>query len=120
MKNIFCTFLIIVLSLYYSCEKNPAALERLLATGNATLTHKYKGVEQDGGRFSKLLMEVREEFRGKRIINFEQSFSAERQEEILNNFATKHNMTKEAARKYIDDAIASKGQEVIDKLNECY
>ena len=103
-----------------SFEQNPAALERLLATGNATLTHKYKGVEQDGGRFSKLLMEVREEFRGKRIINFEQSFSAERQEEILNNFATKHNMTKEAARKYIDDAIASKGQEVIDKLNECY
>ena len=103
-----------------SFEQNPVALDKLLATGNATLTHEYKGVEQDNGRFSKLLMEVREELRGKIIINFEQSFSPERQEEILNNFATKHNMTKEAAREYIDSAIASKGQEVIDKLNECY
>jgi predicted NAD-dependent protein-ADP-ribosyltransferase YbiA (DUF1768 family) len=46
-----------------SFMQNPAALERLLATGNATLTHKYKGVEQDKGRFSKLLMEVRDELR---------------------------------------------------------
>lgn len=44
-----------------SFQQNPAALEKLLATGNATLTHKYKGVEQDKGRFSKLLMEVRKE-----------------------------------------------------------
>jgi predicted NAD-dependent protein-ADP-ribosyltransferase YbiA (DUF1768 family) len=42
-----------------SFEQNPKALEQLLATGNAELTHKYKGVEQDNGRFSKLLMEVR-------------------------------------------------------------
>ncbi len=46
-----------------SFEQNPDALEKLLATGNATLTHKYKGVEQDNGRFSRLLMEVREELR---------------------------------------------------------
>ena len=47
-----------------SFEKNPDALAKLLATGNATLTHKYKGKEQDNGRFSKILMEVRDELRG--------------------------------------------------------
>jgi predicted NAD-dependent protein-ADP-ribosyltransferase YbiA (DUF1768 family) len=47
-----------------SFKQNPDALQKLLATGNATLTHKYKGVEQDNGRFSKLLMEVRDELRG--------------------------------------------------------
>jgi predicted NAD-dependent protein-ADP-ribosyltransferase YbiA (DUF1768 family) len=46
-----------------SFEQNPDALQKLLATGNATLTHKYKGLEQDNGRFSKLLMEVRDELR---------------------------------------------------------
>jgi predicted NAD-dependent protein-ADP-ribosyltransferase YbiA (DUF1768 family) len=44
--------------------QNPDALQKLLATGNTTLTHKYKGAEQDKGRFSKLLMEVRDELRG--------------------------------------------------------
>jgi len=47
-----------------SFRKNPDALAKLLATGNATLTHKYNGVEQDNGRFSKILMEVRDELRG--------------------------------------------------------
>jgi len=47
-----------------SFKQNPDALAKLLATGNATLTHKYKGVEQDKGRFSKLLMEVRDELGG--------------------------------------------------------
>ncbi len=46
-----------------SFEQNPEALKKLLATGNATLTHMYNGVEQDKGRFSKLLMEVRGELR---------------------------------------------------------
>lgn len=45
-----------------SFEQNPQALQRLLATGNATLTHT-----QDKGKwgteFPKLLMEVREELR---------------------------------------------------------
>ncbi len=45
--------------------ENPEALEKLLATGNAQLTHKVKGVEQDKGRFSKVLMEVRTELGGK-------------------------------------------------------
>jgi hypothetical protein len=46
-----------------SFKQNPDALAKLLATGNATLTHKYGGVEQDKGRFSKLLMQVRNELK---------------------------------------------------------
>jgi len=50
-----------------SFEQNPQALQRLLATGNATLTHT-----QDKGKwgteFPKLLMEVREELRGKQPV----------------------------------------------------
>jgi len=49
--------------LYASFKQNPEALQKLLATGNATLTHKYKGLEQDNGRFSKLLMQVRDELK---------------------------------------------------------
>jgi len=45
--------------------QNPQALQRLLATGNATLTHT-----QDKGKwgteFPRLLMEVREELRGQK------------------------------------------------------
>jgi len=48
-----------------SFEQNPSALKALLATGNAELTHMYRGIEQDKGRFSKLLMEVREELKPK-------------------------------------------------------
>jgi ribA/ribD-fused uncharacterized protein len=47
------------IALLASFIQNPNALRRILSTGNAELTHKYKGVEQDNGRFSKLLMEVR-------------------------------------------------------------
>jgi hypothetical protein len=42
--------------------QNPQAAAELLATGNALLTHKNEvGVEQDNGRFSRLLMEIREQ-----------------------------------------------------------
>lgn len=48
--------------LYYSFKENPTALQKLLATGNAELTHT-----QDKGKwgteFPKLLMEVREELK---------------------------------------------------------
>ena len=50
-----------------SFEQNPQALQELLDTGDATLTHKFKGKEQDGGRFSRLLMEVREELRASNL-----------------------------------------------------
>jgi len=51
---------------------------------------------------------------------FESSFSTERQKEILSNFAAKHKMSEEQALKYINEAINTKGEEVIKKLNECY
>jgi len=51
-----------------SFGSNPQAIQRLLATGNATLTHR-----QDRGKwgteFPKLLMEVRNELREQRPIN---------------------------------------------------
>lgn len=47
-----------------SFEQNPQAKQRLLNTGDAIITHKNKnGEEQDNGRFSRLLMEIREEFK---------------------------------------------------------
>ena len=70
--------------------------------------------------FSKEWVDTGKLSQSSKTINFEKSFSPKRQEEILNNFATKHKMTKEAARKHINEAIASKGQEVINKLKECY
>jgi predicted NAD-dependent protein-ADP-ribosyltransferase YbiA (DUF1768 family) len=46
-----------------SFEQNPDALEKLLATGNATLTHTQDKTKW-GAEFPRLLMEVREELRG--------------------------------------------------------
>lgn len=47
-----------------SFEQNPQAKQRLLDTGDAIITHKNKaGEEQYDGKFSRLLMEIREEFR---------------------------------------------------------
>lgn len=51
---------------------------------------------------------------------FTSSFSNKEQETILTNFIAKHPMTKEDALKYINNAVATKGQTVIDKLKECY
>lgn len=51
-----------------SFEQNPDAKQRLLNTGDAIITHKnQQGVEQDNGRFSRLLMEIRDEFRNENI-----------------------------------------------------
>ncbi|YP_010510088.1 DNA helicase [uncultured phage cr29_1] len=47
-----------------SFEQNPQALQRLLSTGNATLTHVQDNSKW-GKEFPKLLMEVREELRKK-------------------------------------------------------
>jgi hypothetical protein len=51
---------------------------------------------------------------------FEEAFTSKRQKEIVTNFAKKHNFSEEKALDYINNAIATKGQQVIDKLNECY
>ena len=48
------------IALRASFEQNPKALERLLATGNATLTHTQDNTRW-GKEFPKLLMEVRKE-----------------------------------------------------------
>ena len=50
-----------------SFVQNPDKLEKLLETGNMQITHKLGGIEQDNGRFSKVLMEVRDELRGDQI-----------------------------------------------------
>jgi predicted NAD-dependent protein-ADP-ribosyltransferase YbiA (DUF1768 family) len=50
-----------------SFTQNPDKLEKLLETGNMQITHKLGGVEQDNGRFSKVLMEVRDELRGDQV-----------------------------------------------------
>jgi predicted NAD-dependent protein-ADP-ribosyltransferase YbiA (DUF1768 family) len=46
-----------------SFTQNPDKLQTLLDTGNMQITHKIGGVEQDKGRFSKIIMEVRDELR---------------------------------------------------------
>lgn len=47
-----------------SFKQNSKDLNKLLATGDAVITHKNaKGEEQDNGRFSRLLMEIKEELR---------------------------------------------------------
>lgn len=51
----------IMLNLMYdSFLNNPEASKKLLLTGNAVLTHKFNGVEQDNGRFSEVITLVRE------------------------------------------------------------
>jgi exodeoxyribonuclease-5 len=65
-----------------SFEQNPQALQELLDTGNATLTHKFKGKEQDGGRFSKLLMEVREELRDQGFYNVDNLMTTSNEQDV--------------------------------------
>ena len=68
-----------------SFEQNPQALQRLLATGNATLTHT-----QDKGKwgteFPRLLMEVRDELRGNNTLQQSQESS---QQKYQGSFASK-------------------------------
>lgn len=53
-------------------------------------------------------------------LSFEQAFSPERQESIINNFISKHKGTRETALKSIKEAIAQEGQSAINLFNECY
>ncbi len=51
----------IMLNLMFdSFSQNKEAADRLVNTGNATLTHKRNGVEQDNGRFSEVISVVRD------------------------------------------------------------
>jgi hypothetical protein len=47
-------------------------------------------------------------------------FSDERRKGILSNFATKHKMTEEQAKTYINDALQKDRENTIAKLKECY
>jgi predicted NAD-dependent protein-ADP-ribosyltransferase YbiA (DUF1768 family) len=47
-----------------SFEQNPEARKDLTNTGDSVITHKnQQGIEQDNGRFSRLLTKLREEFK---------------------------------------------------------
>lgn len=48
---------------FESFAQNPDARDGLLATGQARLTHRKQGVEQDAGRFSRVLTRVRDDLR---------------------------------------------------------
>ena len=61
-----------------SFKQNPQALQRLLATGNATLTHT-QGKGKWDTEFPRLLMEVREELRKENTINQGNSSSNKKQ-----------------------------------------
>ena len=47
-------------------------------------------------------------------------FSADRRREIIINFATKHKMTEEQAKNYINSALQKDRENTIAKLKECY
>lgn len=46
-----------------SFEQDATARQALLDTGDAVLTHQYKGKEMDNGRFSRVLTKIREELK---------------------------------------------------------
>ena len=101
-----------------SFEQNPQALQKLLDTGNATLTHKFKGKEQDGGRFSRLLMEVREELKdigqpgylsGRVVRNPDGTLSIDKrdlnklEDDIKNEFGPQQDVTPKENKKQVDE-----------------
>lgn len=49
------------MKMYY--KQNTEAAQKLIDTGEARITHKAYGKEQDGGRFSRLLMKIRGELK---------------------------------------------------------
>jgi hypothetical protein len=59
---------------------------------------------------------------GEKVITLDESteFTPERKQEIITNFATKHKMTEEEAKNYINDALQKDSENTINKLKECY
>ena len=49
-----------------------------------------------------------------------EDFTSERKQEILSNFATKHKLTEEQAKNYINEALQKDRENTITKLKECY
>ena len=84
--------------------QNPQAAAELLATGNALLTHKNeRGIEQDNGRFSKLLMEIREQL---------YQMSLQKQEEIP-TFEEKEEKNPHEVRQGVDPVY----QDLADRID---
>jgi hypothetical protein len=125
----------IMLNLMYdSYVQNPKAAEKLLATGNATITHT-----QDDTRWKKdfpeVTMTVRDMLREElpqpqatintQVLDFKTmpEFTIDRKREILSNFALKHGVTQQEAYDYINQALNNKTKnptDILNKLKECY
>lgn len=89
-----------------SFKQNPNALQRLLSTGNAKFTHKFRGIEQDGGRFSRLLMEVRELLKNSYTEYTVLDFSKEKQQvdnkvEIITSTYTRQSVQNDSDSMYL-------------------
>lgn len=108
-----------------SFEQNTQALQRLLATGNATLTHT-----QDKGKwgteFPRLLMEVREELRGQKtkasISQIQQQVKPIQTQQEQNAQATETQKTIEEQVKPKQDETASNqtlSKEAQRHINRC-
>jgi len=59
---------------------------------------------------------------GAEVVSFDTltEFTPERKQEIITNFASKHKMTEEQAKSYINEALQKDAQTTINKLKECY
>jgi predicted NAD-dependent protein-ADP-ribosyltransferase YbiA (DUF1768 family) len=114
-----------------SFEQNPDALAKLLATGNATLTHT-----QDKGKwgteFPKLLMEVRNELKGTQPSiktanqTFEQLYSEQDRNTILgelrNKYKEQYNQLSDAelVQRINNRLVTSDREKTIELLNKCF
>ena len=91
-----------------SFQQNPDALEKLLATGNATLTHTQDKTKW-GTEFPKLLMEVRDEIR---------TTQSATDVDFLSNIQTGSRPDVNLREKYFKNSDVVKVSEVLNKIAE--
>ena len=91
-----------------SFQQNPNALEKLLATGNATLTHTQDKTKW-GTEFPKLLMEVRDEIR---------TTQSATDVDFLSNIQTGSRPDVNLREKYFKNSDVVKVSEVLNKIAE--
>ena len=91
-----------------SFQQNPDALEKLLATGNATLTHTQDKTKW-GTEFPKLLMEVRDEIR---------TTQSATDVDFLSNIQTGSRHDVNLREKYFKNSDVVKVSEVLNKIAE--
>jgi chaperonin cofactor prefoldin len=98
----------IMLNLMYdSYVQNPQAAQKLLATGNATITHKVREIEQDNGRFSEVVMTVRDMLK-------EEMNETQNNIEEFKGFWTREQVAKQT------DKVFLFGDNTNDRLNTKY